>query len=78
MISEQLAGFLQFCAQGSDPLGHSDQETSGLLQVAEEAAPPPGAQQETCSQAQQSLSVQHSLLGLGLCDILGAWGPHQF
>lgn len=71
MISEQLAGFLQFCAQGSDPLGHSDQETSGLLQVAEEAAPLPGAQQETCS-------IQHSLLGLGLCDILGAWGSHQF
>lgn len=43
MISEQLAGFLQLCAQSSEPLGHSDQETSGLLQVAEQAAPLPGA-----------------------------------
>lgn len=42
MISEQLAGFLQFCARGSDPLGHSNQETSGLLQVTEEAAHPLG------------------------------------
>lgn len=78
MISEQLAGFPAVLCSGSDPLGHSNQETSGLLQVTKEAAPPPGTQQKTYSQAQHSLSIQHSLPGLGLCDILGAWGPHQF